>query len=114
MAHHHKKAILHRYRNKNKHVIDSIVRSLIIHESINVTITRAKAVRMLVEPLITCAKRDEGSNNKLFHQLQDGEIVKKILLTLAPRYKERPGGYTRIVRTHVRSDGTVMAQIMFV
>jgi large subunit ribosomal protein L17 len=95
-------------------VIDAQARSLLLHESINVTITRAKALRMVVEPLITIAKRHEDSNNKLFHRLQDGALVKKIQTQLAPRYSERAGGYTRIVRTHVRSDGTVMAQIMFV
>lgn len=112
MAHHHKKALLHNYRKSGKHLMASLARALILHESINVTITRAKALRAVIEPMITLAKK--SNSRRLFILLNDGELTKKMVNEIGRRFSDRAGGYTRIVRTHVRSDGTTMAQIAFV
>ena len=73
--------------------------SLLRHETIRTTLPKAKELRRVVEPLITLGKDDSEANRRLaFSRLRDAEIVTKLFDDLGPRFKARPGGYTRILR----------------
>ena len=78
----------------------SLARSLIIHESIATTEAKAKELRPFIEKIISHGRHDTVANRRLISSRlgNDDEIVKKIFNTLSPRYAERPGGYTRIVK----------------
>lgn len=85
--------------------------SLLRHETIKTTLPKAKELRRVVEPLITLGKDDSDANRRrAFAQLRDAEVVVKLFETLGPRFKTRPGGYTRILRMDVRAgDAAPMA-----
>lgn len=85
--------------------------SLIHHELIKTTLPKAKELRRVVEPLITLAKNDSVANRRLaFSRLRDREAVTKLFTELGPRYKARPGGYTRILKMGFRvGDNAPMA-----
>jgi len=75
-----------------------LISSLFRHERIRTTIQKAKEYRPRAEKLITLAKRDSVANRRrAFQILRDKEVVKKLFEELGPRYKDRPGGYTRIL-----------------
>ena len=77
--------------------------SLFRHELIRTTLPKAKELRRTAEPLITMAKSDSVSNRRLaFSRLRDSEIVNKLFTELGPRYEQRPGGYTRILKCGFR------------
>jgi large subunit ribosomal protein L17 len=100
--------------------------ALLQHERIETTISKAKELRPFVERLITVAKRgvagEEGGNGRALHarrlvlaELPDRDVVGKLFSTLAPRFAERPGGYTRILRVGFRrGDSAEIAQIELV
>jgi len=90
--------------------------SLLRHETIRTTLPKAKELRRVVEPLITLAKSDEESNRRLaFARLRDAEVVEKLFADLGPRFKARPGGYTRILRMVPRpGDSAPMALMQLV
>ncbi len=85
--------------------------SLIRHETIRTTLPKAKELRRIVEPLITLGKDDSDANRRrAFSQLRDAEVVVKLFEDLGPRFKARPGGYTRILRMDNRpGDAAPMA-----
>jgi large subunit ribosomal protein L17 len=85
--------------------------SLIRHETIRTTLPKAKELRRIVEPLITLGKDDSDANRRrAFSQLRDAEVVVKLFEDLGPRFKSRPGGYTRILRMENRpGDAAPMA-----
>lgn len=85
--------------------------SLLRHETIRTTLPKAKELRRVVEPLITLGKQDSDANRRrAFAQLRDAEVVVKLFETLGPRFKARPGGYTRILRMDPRpGDAAPMA-----
>jgi large subunit ribosomal protein L17 len=85
--------------------------SLLRHETIRTTLPKAKELRRVVEPLITLGKDDSNANRRrAFAQLRDAEVVVKLFENLGPRFKTRPGGYTRILRMDVRpGDAAPMA-----
>jgi large subunit ribosomal protein L17 len=85
--------------------------SLLRHETIRTTVPKAKELRRVVEPLITLGKDDSDANRRrAFAQLRDAEVVVKLFETLGPRFKARPGGYTRILRMDPRpGDAAPMA-----
>ena len=90
--------------------------ALIKHEQITTTVAKAKELRPYVEKLITLAKRGGLSNRRLAHArlLDDAQLV-KLFDTLAGRYADRAGGYTRIIKAGIRaSDASPMAVIEFV
>ena len=90
--------------------------ALIKHEQITTTLAKAKELRPYVEKLVTLAKKGGLSNRRLAHArlLDDTQLV-KLFDTLAPRYAERNGGYTRIIKAGIRaSDAAPMAIIEFV
>ena len=72
--------------------------ALLRHETIRTTLPKAKELRRVVEPLITLAKTDSEAHRRLaFARLRDAAIVEKLFAELGPRFKARPGGYTRIL-----------------
>jgi large subunit ribosomal protein L17 len=78
--------------------------SLIQHELIKTTVAKAKELRMVVEPMITAAKVDSVAARRLaFSRLRDKLAVGKLFTTLGPRYKDRPGGYLRIIKCGYRN-----------
>lgn len=88
--------------------------SMLKHETIRTTLPKAKELRRVVEPLITLAKEDSVANRRLaFNRLRDKEIVGKLFSEIGPRFKERPGGYLRILKTGPRpGDAAPMAIVM--
>jgi len=90
--------------------------SLLRHETIKTTLPKAKELRRVVEPLITLAKIDGDANRRLaFARLRDAEVVEKLFEDLGPRFKARPGGYTRILRMLPRAgDNAPMALMQLV
>jgi large subunit ribosomal protein L17 len=82
----------------------NLARALFTHERINTTVEKAKALRPFAEKLITLAKNDTLHARRLvLAKLPDREVVKKLFGEIGPRFKDRPGGYTRIIkRTYVR------------
>jgi large subunit ribosomal protein L17 len=92
-------------------MLRNMAASLLRHETIRTTLPKAKELRRVVEPLITLGKDDTDANRRLaFSRLRDPEVVVKLFETLGPRFKERPGGYTRILRMDPRpGDAAPMA-----
>ena len=90
--------------------------SLLRHETIRTTVPKAKELRRVVEPLITLGKDDSDHNRRLaFSRLRDTEIVAKLFDTIGPRFKTRPGGYTRILHMAPRpGDNAPMALMQLV
>ena len=90
--------------------------SLLRHETIRTTIPKAKELRRVVEPLITLGKTDSDSHRRLaFARLRDSAIVDKLFADLGPRFRARPGGYTRILRLMPRpGDSAPMALMQLV
>jgi len=90
--------------------------SLIDHEIIKTTLPKAKELRRIAEPLITLSKTDNVANRRLaFNRTRNAAAVGKLFSELGPRFAERPGGYTRILKCGFRSgDSAPMAYIEFV
>jgi large subunit ribosomal protein L17 len=90
--------------------------SLIEHELIKTTVPKAKELRRVAEPLITLAKEDSLSARRLaFNRLRDKDAVGKLFAELGPRYRERPGGYLRILKCGFRAgDNAPMAYVELV
>jgi large subunit ribosomal protein L17 len=90
--------------------------SLLRHETIRTTLPKAKELRRVVEPLITLAKTDTDARRRLaLARLRDPEVVGKLFVDLGPRFKARPGGYTRILHMLPRpGDAASMALMQLV
>jgi len=90
--------------------------SLLKHEVIKTTLPKAKELRRFVEPLITLGKEPSLANHRLaFDRMRDRDMVVKLFAELGPRYKARPGGYTRILKFGFRNgDNAPMALIELV
>jgi large subunit ribosomal protein L17 len=89
------------------------VRSLLIHERIETTVTRAKETRRLAEKMITLAKQDTlHARRQARAFLRDESLVKHLFDNIAPRYKDRNGGYTRIVRVGTRRGDAVETALL--
>ena len=90
--------------------------SLFKHELIRTTLPKAKELRRVAEPLITLAKTDGVANRRLaFARLRDKEAVGKLFVELGPRFRERPGGYVRILKCGFRDgDSAPMAYVELV
>jgi large subunit ribosomal protein L17 len=90
--------------------------SLLKHEAIKTTLPKAKELRRVVEPMITLGKVDTLANKRLaFSRLRDREIVVKLFAEIGPRYKERNGGYLRILKMGFRQgDNAPMAFVELV
>lgn len=96
--------------------MQNLASALFRHELIKTTLAKAKALRKVAEPLITRAKTDSLANRRLvFARLRDRDMVAKLFADLGPRYKARPGGYTRVLRCGYRAgDNAPMAYIELV
>ncbi len=107
---------LNRNSSHRKAMFSNMANSLFDHEIIKTTLPKAKELRRVAEPLITLAKNDSVANRRsAFSKLRDKEMVGKLFNDLAPRYKDRPGGYTRIMKCGFRSgDSAPMAYIELV
>lgn len=102
--------------SQEKAMMANLAGSLFWEEQITTTITRAKSVRPLAEKLITKARKgDLHSRREILKVIEDAEIVTKLFDDIAPRYTDRQGGYTRIVRIGPRrGDSAEMAMIELV
>ena len=107
---------LNRNASHRKAMFKNMAASLLDHEVIKTTLPKAKELRGVVEPLITLAKEDSVANRRLaFNRLRDIEMVKKLFNDVGPRFKARPGGYTRVLKCGFRKgDKAPMAIIEFV
>jgi large subunit ribosomal protein L17 len=107
---------LNRTASHRTAMLANMAASLIKHEQIVTTLPKAKALRPVVEKLITLAKRgDLHARRLVISRLRDETQAKKLFDTLGPRYKTRAGGYTRIIKAGIRaSDAAAIAIIEFV
>jgi large subunit ribosomal protein L17 len=97
-------------------MLRNMAASLLRHEAIRTTVPKAKELRRFVEPLITLGKTDSQANRRrAFARLRDAEVVDKLFGDLGPRFKARPGGYTRILHMANRAgDNADMALMALV
>ena len=97
-------------------MLSNLAASLIVEERITTTETRAKQLRPYVEKMVTKARRgDLHARRTVLRKIEDAGVVTKLFDDVAPRYEDRPGGYTRIVKLGPRrGDGAEMAIIEFV
>jgi large subunit ribosomal protein L17 len=107
---------LNRNSSHRKAMFRNMAVSLVHHEMIKTTVPKAKELRRVAEPLITLAKNDSVSRRRLaFSRLRDRPAVTKLFNELGPRFKERPGGYLRIIKCGYRpGDKAPMAYIELV
>ncbi len=107
---------LNRTSSHRTAMMRNMAASLFRHEQIKTTVPKAKELRRFAEPLITLAKEPSLANRRLaFSRLRDREMVQKLFDNLGERYKDRPGGYTRILKCGYRAgDAAPMAYIQLV
>ena len=107
---------LGRTSSHRKAMFRNMAASLLRHETIRTTLPKAKELRRVVEPLITLAKEDGVAKRRLaFDRLRDKEVVGKLFKDIGPRFKDRPGGYLRILKTGPRpGDAAPMAIVQLV
>ena len=114
----HNKAINHlgRKSGHRKALLANMATALILNKRIETTVAKAKALKMYVEPLITKSKEDTTHSRRMvFSYLKNKEAVTELFRTIAPKIAERPGGYTRVLKTGFRQgDGADMALIELV
>ena len=111
MRHRHGLRKLNRTSSHRLAMLRNMCNSLITHEAIKTTVPKAKELRRVVEPLITLGKEPTLANRRLaFDRTRDRDVVAKLFNELGPRYKARPGGYTRILKMGFRiGDNAPMA-----
>jgi len=116
MRHRHSGRQLNRNSSHRKAMFQNMVNSLFKHELIKTTLPKAKELRRFAEPLITLGKEDSVANRRLaFSRMRDKDMVGKLFTDLSPRYKERPGGYLRIMKCGFRpGDAAPMAYVELV
>ncbi|MDH3871668.1 MAG: 50S ribosomal protein L17 [Gammaproteobacteria bacterium] len=107
---------LNRNSSHRKAMFQNMTVSLLQHEVIKTTLPKAKELRRVAEPLITMAKNDTVHKRRIaFSRLRDRNTVTKLFNELGPRYKDRPGGYLRILKTGFRAgDNAPMAYVELV
>ena len=107
---------LGRQAGHRKAMLSNMAVSLIMHKRIQTTVAKAKAVQKFIEPLVTKSKEDSTHSRRVvFSYLKQKEAVTELFRTIAPKIMERPGGYTRILKTGFRlGDGADMCIIEFV
>ena len=107
---------LNRTSSHREAMFKNMASSLIKHELIRTTLPKAKELRRIAEPLITLSKVDGVANRRLaFARLRDKQAVGKLFVELGPRYRERPGGYLRILKCGFRpGDNAPMAYVELV
>ena len=113
MRHRHSGRQLNRNSSHRKAMFRNMTVSLVEHELIKTTLPKAKELRGYAEPLITLSKNDSVANRRLaFNRLRDKQAVGKLFTELGERYKDRPGGYLRIMKCGFRAgDNAPMAYV---
>lgn len=107
MRHHKSGRKLHRTSSHRTALFRNMTASLIQHEQIRTTLPKAKELRRIAEPLITLAKIPSVANRRLaFSRLRDRDAVTKLFNELGPRFKNRAGGYLRILKNGFRAGDT--------
>ena len=116
MYHGRAKRRFNRTHEHRKAMFANLCQALIKHEQITTTLPKAKDLRPVVEKLVTLGKRgDLHARRQAIAQIKDVDLVRKLFDTLGPRYKERHGGYTRVLKAGFRyGDNAAMAVIEFV
>jgi large subunit ribosomal protein L17 len=116
MRHGHGLRKLNRTTSHRLAMLRNMMNSLIEHEVIKTTLPKAKELRRVIEPMITLAKEATVANRRLaFDRLRDRDSVVKLFNDLGPRFKTRPGGYTRILKMGFRvGDNAPMALVELV
>ena len=116
MRHGHGLRKLNRTSEHRLAMLRNMMNSLIEYEAIKTTLPKAKELRRVIEPMITLAKEATVANRRLaFNRLRDRDSVVKLFNELGPRYKARPGGYTRILKMGFRvGDNAPMAFVELV
>jgi large subunit ribosomal protein L17 len=116
MRHRNSGRQLNRNSSHRKAMFKNMAASLFDNEVIRTTLPKAKELRRVAEPLITLAKEDSVANRRVaFSRLRDKAAVGKLFADLGPRYKERPGGYMRILKCGYRpGDKAPMAYVELV
>lgn len=116
MRHRNSGRQLNRNSSHRKAMFRNMTCSLLRHELIKTTLPKAKELRRVAEPIITLAKSDSVAQRRLaFDRLRDDEVVGKLFTEIGPRYKERPGGYLRILKCGYRpGDKAPMAYVELV
>ena len=116
MRHRHGLRKLNRTTSHRLAMLRNMCNSLITHEAIKTTVPKAKELRRVVELLITLAKEATLANRRLaFDRTRDRDVVAKLFNEIGPRYKARPGGYTRILKMGFRvGDNAPMAFVELV
>ena len=111
MRHKKKGRALNRTRSHRKWLLSNLITGLFVHEKIVTTIAKAKEARPLAEKLITFAKRgDLHARRQVLRFIRDKDVVSKLFESLGVRFKDRPGGYTRIIKIGNRAgDNAPMA-----
>ncbi|URJ30950.1 50S ribosomal protein L17 [Blochmannia endosymbiont of Camponotus sp.] len=115
---HHRKSgsKLNRTSSHRKAMFRNMIISLVTFQIIKTTLSKAKALRRIIEPLITCSKIDTVANRRLiFSKIRDNNIVTKLFTQISPHFLNRPGGYTRVLKCGSRKgDNAPMAYIELV
>ncbi|HRJ69164.1 MAG TPA: 50S ribosomal protein L17 [Beijerinckiaceae bacterium] len=116
MRHGNKGRRFNRMASHRKAMFANLAQALITHEQIVTTLPKAKDLRPVVEKLVTLGKRgDLHARRQAIAQIRDADVVKKLFDVLGPRYKERNGGYTRVLKAGFRyGDNAPLAVIEFV
>ncbi|MFM7800752.1 MAG: 50S ribosomal protein L17 [Limnohabitans sp.] len=116
MRHGHGLRKLNRTSSHRLAMLQNMMNSLIEHEVIKTTLPKAKELRRVIEPMLTLGKEPTLSNKRLaFNRLRNRDNVVKLFAELGPRYKTRPGGYTRILKMGYRvGDNAPMALVELV
>jgi large subunit ribosomal protein L17 len=116
MRHKIKGTKLNRTSSHRKAMFANMATSLVMNEQIKTTVTKAKALRPYIEQLVTKARKGTlAARRDIISRVRDKKAADKLMLVLAERYKERPGGYTRVVKAGFRyGDMAPVAYIEFV
>ena len=116
MRHGHGLRKLNRTSSHRLAMLQNMMNSLIGHEAIKTTLPKAKELRRVIEPMLTLGKEPTLANKRLaFNRLRNRDNVVKLFAELGPRYKTRPGGYTRILKMGFRvGDNAPMALVELV
>ena len=117
MRHKNKRVYLAKNSKYRKAMFANMAVSIIEHEIIKTTLPKSKTLRQIIEPLITLAKKDSLHNRRLISAKLNGNkiAVNKLFKEIAPKYKNRPGGYTKVLKCGFRKgDCAPMSIIKFV
>jgi large subunit ribosomal protein L17 len=113
MRHRNSGRKLNRTSAHRKALFQNMAVSLLNHEIISTTLPKAKDLRGIVEPLISLAKTDSVANRRLaFNRLRDRKMVTKLFNEIGPRFNDRPGGYTRVLKCGFRPGDTAPMAII--